>query len=69
MVQDFQKFTGREEGGGMEIRNGRLNGAEITFELRRGGAREQYRGRVSGNTIEGTVESGGRRTAWRAQRG
>jgi hypothetical protein len=69
LSQDFQKFTGRGEGGGMEVRNGRLNGAEITFELVRGGAREQYRGRVSGNTIEGTVESAGRRTAWRAQRG
>ena len=74
--QEFQRFHGAVEGsdGTHAVRNGRLNGAEIAFELTRtaaGGAPgvvERYRGEVSGASITGTAEADGRRWSWRAQR-
>jgi SAM-dependent methyltransferase len=71
LQQDFQKFTGRTQVGNSmaEIREGTLNGDQISFELIRDGVVERYQGRVSGGAIEGTMESGGKRAAWRAQRG
>lgn len=71
--QEFQKFDGELEGeGDLALRNGRLHGQEVTFELTRGGTGElavveRYRGRVNGRTITGTAEAGGRRWEWRAQ--
>jgi predicted O-methyltransferase YrrM len=71
LQQDFQKFTGRTQIGNStaEIREGTLNGDQISFEITRDGVVERYQGRVSRGAIEGTVESGGRRAPWRAQRG
>lgn len=68
--QKFQKFTGSTGGASsMEIRNGRLDGSEISFELVRDGVTERYQGRVNGSEINGTVTAGGQRSAWRARRG
>lgn len=70
LQQEFQNFTGRAEGSSSaEIRDGKLKGEQISFELTRDGVVERYQGRVSDTTIEGTVESGGKRAPWRAQRG
>ena len=73
--QEFQRFQGQVEGaeGTRVLRNGRVSGDEITFELTGGDVGqervvERYRGQVSGATIIGTAEAGGRRWSWRAQR-
>ena len=73
--QEFQKLDGRLDGSGagLVIRNGRVRGEEISFELTRAGtgnapALERYRGRVNGSTIAGTAEAGERRWSWSATR-
>ena len=69
LIQNFQNVWGDVRSGSqhLEIRNGILNGSEITFEVERpDNVVEHYRGRVSGNTIEGTVWSGTQRIRWRA---
>lgn len=71
--QEFQKLAGQLQGDerDLEVRNGRVNGEEVTFELARdgsgGGVVERYSGRVNGGTISGTAEAGGRRWQWRAR--
>jgi hypothetical protein len=71
--QKFQKVEGRVEAGegNLGVRNGKMNGEEIAFELTRGGTSdapvvERYRGRVSGRDINGTAEAGEQRWTWRA---
>lgn len=72
--QKYQKVSGNVEGGNLIVRNGRLAGDRITFELAEGDGEmaavvERYDGRVGGRSIRGTVElSDGRRTEWTARR-
>jgi hypothetical protein len=72
--QEYQMLSGRVEAGraNFRLRNARVKGYEVSFELTRGGTPdapvvERYRGRVEGRTITGTGEAGGRRWQWRAR--
>lgn len=53
--QKFQRFDGKAslDGKTTEIRNGRLNGAAITFEIEVDGKPAKYEGKVEGNIITG----------------
>ena len=64
LTQEFQKLSGTV--GGAEIRNGKLDGERISFEVPNGSTVEKYSGRVAGRYIEGTVQTGSRRSQWRA---
>lgn len=72
--QKYQMVDGRVDGAALHVRNGRLEGDRISFELAEGdmglgSVVERYEGRVNGNTISGTVElADGRRTEWSARR-
>lgn len=68
--QEFQMLSGNADG--LMVREGRLNGNDISFALVRGSARdapvvERYRGRVNGNRIKGQMEAGGRTSSWLAR--
>lgn len=73
--QEFQKFSGtaREGPRALVIRNGRIRGDEISFDLADGSGGDarvvgRYNGRASGNGIRGTAElSDGRRVQWLAR--
>lgn len=64
--QEFQKFTGSINAGGVStlITSGNLRGDQINFSA--GGA--QYAGTVNGDTISGAVTSGGGGRAWHVTR-
>ena len=66
LKQSFQMITGALKTGSRntEIKNGRLNGDQISFTA--GDA--QYTGRVNGNTMQGTFKSGGKTASWEATR-
>ncbi len=66
LEQKFQNFSGRLNNGTEKliIKNGRLNGDEITFMA--GDA--QYTGRVSGDSMRGSVKSGSKSAEWSATR-
>lgn len=73
LEQQFQKFDGTATGGAepMIVRNGTLNGDEISFELateKDPRPLERYRGTVAVDTIFGTVERNGRSSPWTARR-
>lgn len=63
LSQTFQKFEGSLRRGAetLEVRDGRMNGAQIRFSA--GG--RNYVGRVDGDTMRGTVDG---RDAWSAKR-
>jgi SAM-dependent methyltransferase len=66
LEQSFQTFSGRLNSGAemSPIKNGRLNGDQISFTA--GAA--QYTGRVNGNAMQGTFKSGDRTAEWSAIR-
>lgn len=68
LTQTYQMVSGTFASGGAgratPVFNGRLRGAEISFEA--GGAR--YTGRVAGETIQGTFRSDGKESTWQASR-
>ncbi len=66
LKQEFQKVSGTLKSGsnGVPLKNGRLNGEQISFTI---GA-DQYTGRVNGNTMAGTVKSGTKNGKWSATR-
>jgi hypothetical protein len=66
LQQSYQMISGRLNSGAQTvvIREGRLNGDEISFMA--GTAR--YTGRVSGDAMQGTLKSGRRTAEWRATR-
>ena len=73
--QVFQKFSGVARMGGetLYVRNGRVDGEELTFELARnrdddGSVVGVYSGRIQGDTISGNVAAAGRTGEWRARR-
>jgi precorrin-6B methylase 2 len=51
--QKFQMVSGKADIGGnsVDISNGRLKGAELTFTIDNGGKKQEYKGRVEGNEI------------------
>ncbi len=60
LKQQFQFFTGTAEiaGNTFEIRDGRLNGAGITFTIEVNGKPETFEGTVKADTIEGRSPGG-----------
>ena len=66
LTQEFQMISGTLKSGanGVPLKNGRLNGEQISFTV---GA-DQYTGRVNGNTMAGTVKSGAKSGKWSATR-
>ena len=65
--QDYQKLYGtlRTGTGKVEtIRNGRMNGEQMTFSA----GTAEYTGRVNGRRLEGTFKSGNRTGSWGATR-
>ena len=66
LTQEFQMISGtlKSGGNGVVLKNGRLNGTQISFTI---GA-DQYTGRVNGNTMAGTVKSGAKSGKWSATR-
>jgi SAM-dependent methyltransferase len=66
LTQDYQVIYGTITIGGnpVAILNGRLSGAEISFDA--GGT--HYTGTVNGNTIEGVASAGSAKRSWRATR-
>ncbi len=64
LKQSFQEVSGTLKSGAntIPIKNGRLNGNQISFTSGNG----LYTGRVNGNAIEGAVLSGGKTTTWNA---
>ena len=64
--QTFQMISGTLNSGGtaLEIRNGRLEGDQISFTA----GDSEYNGRISGNSMAGIVESAGSRSRWSATR-
>jgi SAM-dependent methyltransferase len=72
--QAFQTFAGtaRSEGDRFNIRNGRIRGEEISFDLVRAGDEtapvlERYSGKLSKGALEGQIVSVDRQAPWRAQ--
>ena len=73
LKQEIDQLTGTVQAGSdtLHIRNGRVRGSEVSFELTNGAGQnatvvESYTGKVNGKTIQGHVQAGNRRTAWRA---
>jgi hypothetical protein len=66
LKQEFQMVSGTLKSGNVTapIRNGKLNGDQISFTA--GGA--QYTGRVNGNAMEGTVKSDAGASKWSARK-
>ncbi|HME42232.1 MAG TPA: class I SAM-dependent methyltransferase [Syntrophorhabdales bacterium] len=66
LEQSFQTFSGRLNSGAemLTIKNGRLNGDQISFTA----GTVQYIGRVNGNSMQGTLKSGDRTAEWSAIR-
>ena len=66
LEQSFQTFSGRLNSGAemLPIKNGRLNGDQISFTAGAG----QYIGRVNGNSMQGMLKSGDRTAEWSAIR-
>ena len=66
LEQSFQMVSGTLKSGAntIPIKNGRLNGEQISFILGKG----LYTGRINGDAIEGAVLSGGKTTTWNATR-
>ena len=66
LEQKFQTLSGRLNSGAemSPIKNGRLNGDEISFTA--GAA--QYTGRVNGNAMQGMLKSGDKTAEWNAVR-
>jgi ubiquinone/menaquinone biosynthesis C-methylase UbiE len=65
--QDYQKLYGtlRTGAGTLEtIKNGRMNGEQMTFSA----GTAEYSGRVNGRRLEGTFKSGNRTGSWAATR-
>lgn len=62
--QSFQMISGTLKSGTntVPIKNGKLNGDQISFSV----GIAKYTGRVNGNTMQGTFESGGNTTKWNA---
>jgi SAM-dependent methyltransferase len=68
LEQDYQYLKGKAEIGGrtVEVSEGRLTGAEISFTLANG---RKYQGRVHGDTIQAVPQSpAGTAAGWRAKR-
>jgi hypothetical protein len=72
--QSFQKLSGRVEAGGQRfnIRNGRIKGEEVSFEIARAGdetapVAERYTGKFTNGKLQGRIEANGRRSQWLAQ--
>ena len=66
LQQQFQMVSGTlaVNGATQTIENGRLNGAQLSFEA--GGA--HYEARAAGNALEGTVTRAGTKENWKATR-
>lgn len=62
--QSFQMVSGTLKSGTqtVPIKNGKLNGDQISFSV----GIAKYTGRVNGNTMQGTFESGGTTNPWNA---
>lgn len=72
--QSFQHFSGTAESGGerFDIRNGRIKGVEVSFELARAGdekapVTERYTGTLKDGRLQGTAEANNRRGRWLAE--
>lgn len=70
IVQSYQKFEGTLKTGGKELplKNGKLDGARISFTIGDKPAMQEYSGLVNGNLIEGIVKVNGREQKWSAAR-
>jgi SAM-dependent methyltransferase len=68
ILQIFQKFEGTLKTGGKELplKNGKLDGAGISFTVGDEPAMQEYSGQVNGNSIEGIVKMNGREQKWSA---
>jgi hypothetical protein len=66
--QQFQHFTGQAEMNGqtVNLRNPRLKGAEVSFEVDVAGQPRTFRGIVKGEAIEGAGQGGA--GSWKATR-
>ncbi len=64
--QKFQMISGTLKAGTntTQIKNGKLNGDQITLTI----GDDQYTGRVNGNTMQGTLKTGGKTANWSATR-
>lgn len=72
--QEFQTFTGtaRANGDRYNLRNGRINGAEVSFELVRAGDEtapvlERYTGKLTNGALQGRITAGNRQAPWLAK--
>jgi hypothetical protein len=68
LEQDYQYLKGKAEIGGrtVDVSDGRLNGADISFTLANG---RKYQGRVSGDRMQALPQgSGGTAAGWQAKR-
>lgn len=72
--QEFQTFTGsaRADGDRFRLRNGRINGAEVSFELVRAGDEtapvlERYSGKLTNGALQGRITAGNRQAPWLAK--
>jgi precorrin-6B methylase 2 len=67
LMQQFQNFSGSAQTGGkaIDVREGRMHGAEIRFTLADG---RKFHGRVSGEQIESLQSPDNAAGTWRAER-
>lgn len=72
--QEFQTFTGtaRANGDRFNLRNGRINGTEVSFELVRAGDEtapvlERYSGKLTNGALQGRIAAGNRQAQWLAK--